>query len=228
MKTDGKVYRQTESSTEEVVNVGNIDPSSADSTSIKGTIVQVVYNHVSEVVGYGVGNQTDSNIGIMNTSITTKAANSHIFYSACLTWETQHDQVFRLYRDSTSNRPAGASTTGFNSVCNFKSVSTATEPDHTGHDGEGTWVGHWASPYDADTNSTCDTNTFQFMDWPADDTSNYGWGGGEPAGVTHTYKFMVRGTSDTTTLQLNRTVNTAYQSSYERGTSLVTIMEIAT
>jgi hypothetical protein len=226
MKTDGKIYRQTESNAEEVVNAG--EPSSTDSTSIKGTVLQVVYKHVTQVDVIGVGNQSDNAITALNTSITTKAANSHIFYSCCLTFETNHDSVLRLYRDSTSNRPAAASTTGYNSLCNFRSVSTATEPDYTGNDGEGTWVGHWVCPYDNDDSSTGRTHTFQFMDWPADTTSGRGWGGGEPAGVTHMYKMMIRGAPNTSSFRLNQTMSQAYQSSYERGTSLVTIMEIAT
>jgi hypothetical protein len=108
-----------------------------------GMIIQTIYKRVDskDVVNFATAGEVGSFITSLDTIITPKFANSLILIQMCLTYEVQHDSVFRLYR--------GATAIGIN----------ANDSNY--------WSGTWLPSYDVDTNSTPRTNHFFYMDSPS-------------------------------------------------------------
>jgi hypothetical protein len=108
-----------------------------------GMIIQTIYKRVDsrDVIPFATAGQTGSFIPSLDTTITPKFANSLILVQMCLTYEVNHDSVFRLHR--------GATAIGIN----------ANDSNY--------WSGTWLPGYDADNASTATTNHFFYMDAPA-------------------------------------------------------------
>ena len=107
-----------------------------------GMIIQTVYKRVDTkaVVSFAAAGSVGSFITDLDTTFTPKFSNSLIHIQMCLTYEVQHDTVFRLYRDSN--------VIGLN-------VNDANY-----------WSGTWLPGYDADNSTTARTNHFFYMDTP--------------------------------------------------------------
>lgn len=155
-----------------------------------GMIIQTVYKRVDskDVVSFATAGSLGSFITSLDTTFTPKFSNSLIHIQMCLTYEVNHDTVFKLYRDSTA--------LGIN----------ANDANY--------WSGTWLPGYDADNASTPVTNHFFYMDSPGTTS-------------TITYRLMIQSAGvGASNFCLNRSLNSAGQSSYEVAISQVIIQEI--
>jgi hypothetical protein len=117
------------------------------SLAAPGVPVQMVYNRVDtkDVVAFATAGSTGSFITSLNTTITPRSATSKVLITYCISYEVQHDTIFRLYR-------------------NVGGVDTMIG---TNVNDANYWSGIWYPGHDADTNSTPLTNTFMYLDSPS-------------------------------------------------------------
>jgi hypothetical protein len=117
-------------------------------TAPSGVVLQTVYKRVDTklAVSYATAGLTGSFITDLNTSITPKFSDSKVLVNFSLTYEVNHDTVFRLFR----------TTSGVGTVEIGRNTTDANY-----------WSGIWVPGYDADSSTTPTTNSFIYIDTAA-------------------------------------------------------------
>jgi hypothetical protein len=161
----------------------------AQISDLSGHPVQYVGQNVNDIVSYN--SSTGRYITPLDITITPKFSNSKIMLHWVINSESHHDQVFRVYRGST--------------LIGYNTNST------------GNWSGAAPVHYDADHNSTLNTQTVVWVDTP-NTTSAV------------TYRIYTRpSNTGTNWFNLNRTVGGVVtgQANHEIAVSYKSAMEIA-
>lgn len=108
---------------------------------LPGTVVNSNYMRTNTITSYGL-NQTPAIISALNVTITPRYANSRLVVQWMVTYESDYNAVWRVYRDGAQVGTSGSE--GFN-------------PTVSGY-----WNGYAAVAYDGDRASTPNTHMIQY------------------------------------------------------------------
>lgn len=163
--------------------------------------VKQVLKTTAEVYSGSTDRNNPTFIGVLDISLVTTADNSDILYSINMQCELSENNVWILQRNLLDP-----------SDPNFNSSWTELG-SHTGTVGSSQLYGLWAHTYDADTASTIEVISREFLDSPL-----------VPAGTTVSYRLGYYGQGNT--LYLNRTLSNTDSNSREKVSSNVILKEI--